>query len=78
MLILRSSFLKLKVFYLALSQEKQEETFRKSIEGFSKDALRHSHTTEKNVLPDAVQISKEKTLEGISHFNKEQLKQVGE
>ena len=62
----------------ALTQEKQEETFRKSIEGFPKDSLRHSHTTEKNVLPDAAQIGKEKTLENISHFNKEKLKQVGE
>ena len=62
----------------AIALEKQEETFRKSIEGFPKEQLRHSHTQEKNVLPDATQINKEKTLQGISSFDKEKLKLVGE
>ena len=61
----------------AIAQEKQEQSFRKSIEGFPKDSLRHSHTQEKNVLPDATQINKEKTLQGISAFDKEKLKLVG-
>ena len=38
-------------FDSALAQEKQEEVFKSSIEGFKPDKLKHAQTQEKNPLP---------------------------
>ena len=37
---------------IAVQQEKREQIFRKSIEGFPKDALKHTECQVKNPLPD--------------------------
>ena len=58
----------------AISVEKREKQFRQSIEGFPKDQLRKSLTSEKNVLPGASEISQEKTLQTIGSFDKSSLK----
>ena len=38
---------------VAITQEKQNVEFRKSIEGFAKGQLHHIQTEEKNPLPDS-------------------------
>ena len=60
--------------FAAIAQEKQEQQFRDSIEKFPKENLRHSFTSEKNVLPDATTISHEKTLQTIGDFDRSSLK----
>ena len=62
------------MFFTAISQEKQEVEFRRSIETFAKDNLRHSFTDEKVLLPDATTISHEKTLQTIEGFDRSSLK----
>ena len=62
------------VFSVAISVEKREKDFRSSIEGFPKEQLRKSLTSEKNVLPGASDIGQEKTLQNIGSFDKANLK----
>ena len=62
------------MFFAAISQEKQEVEFRRSIETFAKGNLRHSFTDEKVLLPDATTISHEKTLQTIEGFDRSSLK----